>query len=112
LKTIKENKKNNFSEILFHFAINNKTLLITLKLIIAAGLIWYLTYRLDYNKILLSLEYANYYLISVAVVLMALNIYLQYRRWELTSNLLLNQSDKKIIFNLLFTVYLPEHSLL
>ncbi|HED08360.1 MAG TPA: flippase-like domain-containing protein [Ignavibacteria bacterium] len=95
---IKENKKDSIIDILLHFAINNKTLLITLKLIIAAGLIWYLIYKLDYNKIIMSLENANYYLIGFVVGLMVLNLYLQYRRWELTSRLLLSQLDKRKIF--------------
>ncbi|MCH7974473.1 MAG: aminotransferase class III-fold pyridoxal phosphate-dependent enzyme, partial [Bacteroidetes bacterium] len=98
LNKIKENKKAKFREILLHFAINNKKLLITLKLIIAAGLIWYLIYKLDYNEIILSLENANYYLIGFVIGLMMLNLYLQYRRWELTSKLLLNQSNNKKIF--------------
>ncbi|MCH8943004.1 MAG: flippase-like domain-containing protein [Bacteroidetes bacterium] len=98
MNKIKENKKAKFREILLHFAINNKKLLITLKLIIAAGLIWYLIYKLDYNEIILSLENANYYLIGFVIGLMMLNLYLQYRRWELTSKLLLNQSNNKKIF--------------
>ena len=98
MEKIKKNKKVNIKDVLLHFAVNNKTLLITLKLIIAAGLIWYIVYKLDYNEIILSLENANYYLISFVLGLMVLNLYLQYRRWELTSSLLLNQSNKRIIF--------------
>ncbi|MCH7826396.1 MAG: flippase-like domain-containing protein [Bacteroidetes bacterium] len=98
MEIIKENKKTNLRDTLLQFAINNKALLITLKFIIAAGLIWYLIYKLDYNEIILSLKNANYYLIGLVMGLMAINIYLQYRRWELTSKLLLNQSNKRKIF--------------
>jgi len=98
LEKTKENKKANIVDILLHFAINNKALLNSLRLIIAAGLIWYLIYKLDYNELIISLEKANYYLICLALGLMPLNLNLQYRRWKLTSNLLLNQSEKKIIF--------------
>ena len=98
MEIIKENKKTNLRDTLLQFAINNKALLITLKFIIAAGLIWYLIYKLDYNEIILSLKNANYYLIGLVMGLMVINIYLQYRRWELTSKLLLNQSNKRKIF--------------
>ncbi len=98
MEKIKENKKTNIWDILLHFALKNKSLLISLKLIIAVGLIWYIIYRLDLNEIILSLKNANYYLIGFVVGLMILNLYLQYRRWELTSNLFLNQSNRRVIF--------------
>ena len=91
-------QKANIKDTILNFAIKNKTILILLKLLIAFGLIWYLIYKLDHNELIKSLENANYYLIGLAFGLMFLNIYLQYRRWELTANKLLSESDKRKIF--------------
>lgn len=91
-------QKVNIKDSLLNFAIKNKTLLIILKLFIAFGLIWYLVFRLNHNEIINSLRNANYYLITLAFVLMFLNLYLQYCRWELTANKLLSETNKSKIF--------------
>lgn len=77
---------------------NRAKIFLFLKVIIAAGLLGFIVSSIKISEILTALENANYYLITIALVLLVPNIYLQYLKWKLTCKSILNFNDKKIIF--------------
>ena len=77
---------------------NRAKIFLFLKVIIAAGLLGFIVSSIKISEILTALENANYYMITIALVLLVLNIYLQYWKWKLTCKSILNFNDKKIIF--------------
>ena len=77
---------------------NRAKIFLFLKVIIAAGLLGFIVSSIKISEILTALENANYYLITIALVLLVPNIYLQYWKWKLTCKSILNFNDKKIIF--------------
>lgn len=83
-------------------AINKNTLLIAAKLMIAAGLIYYIVNVVDYNKILQAIEEADLTIIGVVTLLGVINIYLQFSKWRLTCTEVLEESDKLKVFRSLF----------
>ncbi len=81
----------------------NKTTIITLaKIIIAAGLLYFLIQTVDYNKIVNALEEANLFLIGFVLLLGLVNIFLQYSKWKLTCSEILKVDDGPKIFRSLF----------
>jgi uncharacterized membrane protein YbhN (UPF0104 family) len=83
-------------------AINKNAILIAAKLLIAAGLIYYIVNVVDYNKILQAIEEANLTIIGVVTLLGVINIYLQFSKWKLTCIEVLGESDKFKVFRSLF----------
>lgn len=90
------------SELKNKIAINKNALLIAAKLLIAAGLIYYIVNVVDYDKILQAVEEANLTIIGVVTILGVINIYLQFFKWKLTCTEVLGESDKFKIFRSLF----------
>jgi uncharacterized membrane protein YbhN (UPF0104 family) len=78
------------------------SLVLAAKLLITAGILYYLVNSVEYNQILLALNEANLMMISVVLLLGILNIYLQYSKWQLTCSEVLQISDKFKIFRSLF----------
>jgi len=82
-------------------AYRNKILLF-LKILIAGGLLTYIISSVKFSELVRAFESANYFLISIAFILVVPNIFLQYWKWKLTCKSILNFSDeKKILFSLL-----------
>ncbi len=81
---------------------NKNRILNVLKIIIAAGLLYYIISSINPAEILKALSEANFWLITLAFILVAPNIFLQYWKWKITCNSVLTYSDKKNIIYSLF----------
>ncbi len=77
-------------------------IILTAKIIIASGLITYLIFKIDSDKILAAFYEANSVIILSVLLLAILNIYLQYWKWELVCRKILGVKEKKKIFRSLF----------
>ena len=77
-------------------------ILISTKVIIAVGLLVYLIYAVNFQEILTVIKEANRYLIAAAFLLSFLNIYLQFYKWKITANVVLQESHNTKIWLSLF----------
>jgi len=77
-------------------------LLISAKVVIALGLLFYLIYAVNFNEILTAIKQANVYLIRVAFLLSFVNIYLQFYKWKITANVVLQENQNSKIWLSLF----------
>jgi len=77
-------------------------LILTVKLLIAAGILIYLIFAYDYRSIISGIQQADIFLLSIAFILSILNIYLQYYKWRITCNTILGESKKSKIWTSLF----------
>jgi uncharacterized protein (TIRG00374 family) len=85
------------------FISRNKTIiLISSKIVIALGLLLYLIYAVNFQEILTAIKEANIYLIITAFLLSIINIYLQFYKWKITSNLVLQEQHNSKIWLSLF----------
>lgn len=90
------------------FSTNNFILLyksqiiLAAKIVIAAGLLFYLINSVNINEITYAIENANINLILFALFLSLLNLYLQFYKWKLTSNFVLNENQNTKILVSLF----------
>jgi uncharacterized membrane protein YbhN (UPF0104 family) len=76
----------------FGFLQKKKVVLIFLiKILIAAGLLVYLVSFIEYNQVISAIKNANLWLISIAFLLSFVNIYLQYSKWRITCNNVLQE---------------------
>ncbi len=78
------------------------SLIIAVKLIISAGLLFYLINTLEYDQIILALKNVNILLLGLVVFLSVFNIYFQYAKWKLTCREVLSETDKSKVFRSLF----------
>lgn len=86
-----ENKIVKHKNVLLHFA----------KFLIAIGLLYYIIKIVNINEIISAIYKADLTLIILVFMLSALNIYLQFIKWKLTTSLILNNSDnRKVIYSL------------
>lgn len=82
--------------------LRNKTIKFILKLLITIGVAYYLYENISLNEIINQVHNSNQYLLFVAVFLGILNIALQYLKWKITVNAVLEINDnKKILSSLL-----------
>lgn len=77
-------------------------LILTGKILIASGILVYLISVMDYQNIISGIEKADMLLVSIALILSILNIYLQYYKWQITCNTILGESKKSKILTSLF----------
>ncbi len=77
-------------------------IIIFIKIIIAAGLLIYIVDRVNPDEIIIALRGANLLFILAALLLLILNIYLQYWKWEVVCKNVLGVSDKSKILKSLF----------
>jgi uncharacterized membrane protein YbhN (UPF0104 family) len=94
-------KKTTIGSLSFRFLSKN-TIIITAKILISAGLLYYLIGSVEYNQIILALNEANLFVIGVVVLLGVVNIFLQYSKWRLTCAEVLEVKDKFKVFRSLF----------
>jgi uncharacterized protein (TIRG00374 family) len=88
---------------LFNFRFLNKnTIVITAKILISAGLLYYLISVVEYNQILSALNEANLLVIGLVILLGIANLFLQYSKWRLTCAEVLEIKDKFKVFRSLF----------
>lgn len=81
---------------------NKKYFLTFLKLLIAAGLLLFLINWINPSQIINAIKSANVIYILSSVLLLIPNVYIQFLKWRLTTQSLLNDFDDKKIFNSLF----------
>lgn len=72
------------------------------RIIIAAGLLVYLIVKFGSFRFSAVLDNLNYYIFTIAAMLSVFNIYLQFLKWKLLSNVCLKETDNREIFNSLF----------
>ncbi len=95
--------KNEISKSIKEANFSNKKIIYNfIKILIAAGLIIFIILKVDLKSIFLAVQKANFYLISFAIILMFINLFLQYWKWKLTSNSMLGENNKKKILLSLF----------
>jgi hypothetical protein len=94
----------NSSTNLFSSAFLNKNILINAaKIIIAAGLLYYLIIAVDYNQIILAISNANHLVILLVFLLGILNLFLQYSKWKLTCREVLGvEANTKVLRSLFY----------
>ncbi len=81
---------------------NKLWLILTAKLLLALGILYYLISYLDYNKIVAALGEVDVLLISTAFLLSFVNIYLQFLKWKLTCKTVLSETNNSKILSSLF----------
>ncbi len=72
------------------------------KIAIAAGLLTYIIYSVNIQEILTAIKQANIFLIAAAFLLSFANIYLQFYKWKITANLVLQENHNSKIWLSLF----------
>jgi len=77
-------------------------ILISAKIIIALGLLIYLIYAVNFQEILTAIKQSNVYLITTAFLLSFVNIYLQFYKWKITANVVLQENHNSKIWLSLF----------
>lgn len=77
-------------------------ILISAKVIIASGLLIYLIFAVNIREILNAIEQANVYLLAAAFLLSVFNIYLQFYKWKITANVVLQENQNSKIWLSLF----------
>lgn len=81
-------------------AISNKERLTSiLKILIAAGLLYYLISAVSFEEIFTALKGANYFLILLACILSFLNIYLQFWKWKVLCREIVDETERKSVLN-------------
>lgn len=90
------------TEIQKYRLINKITVVIAAKLIIAAGLLIFLINFIDYDQIISAINEANLLMIGLVLILGVVNICLQYIKWRITCNEVLEVNDNSKIFRSLF----------
>lgn len=90
------------TEIQKYRLINKITVVIAAKLIIAAGLLIFLINFIDYDQIISAINEANLLMIGLVLILGVANIGLQYIKWRITCNEVLEVNDNSKIFRSLF----------
>jgi len=81
---------------------NKAVILVITKFIIALGLLIYLVYAVNFQEILIAIKQANVYLIVTAFLLSLVNIYLQFYKWKITANVVLQENINSKIWLSLF----------
>ncbi|MCW8803675.1 MAG: hypothetical protein OQK57_04685, partial [Ignavibacteriaceae bacterium] len=94
--------KNSSSHILKFRALKKSRIVIAAKLIIAAGLLYYLINSVEYNQIISAINEANLFIIFIVLLLGFVNIYLQFKKWKLTAVEVLGINENSKIFRSLF----------
>jgi len=84
---------------------HKSALVISIKILIAVGILGYLIYATDYRNIISGIEQANLLLVGIALAFSFLNIYLQYYKWRITCNTFLGEFKKaKILISLFYGI--------
>jgi len=81
---------------------NKAVILVITKIIITLELLIYLIYAVNFQEILAAIKQANVYLILTAFLLSLVNIYLQFYKWKITANVVLQENHNSKIWLSLF----------
>jgi hypothetical protein len=82
--------------------LKKNSLVILAKIIIAAGLLFYIIYSVKYEQIVNALNQANLFIIGIVSILGILNVYLQYHKWRITCEEVLDVKDNLKVVRSLF----------
>lgn len=93
--------KNIFSSDGF-WAKNKNLILIIVKLIITTGLLIYIVNYIETDKIVDAFKRADMFFITVAMVLLGFNVFIQYVKWKECCNTILEVKSRRQIFLSLF----------
>lgn len=94
---------NNSTTSTISISIFSKNTLINLaKILIAAGLLFYLISSVEYDQIFFAINNANILVIGIVFFMGILNIFLQYSKWRLTCGEVLEVNDNSKAFRSLF----------
>lgn len=77
---------------------SRKILLMILKIVVTAALFYYLINIIEFRKIKAALQNADYIFVAAAFLLMFVNVFLQFKKWQLICRNSLNVTDAKKIF--------------
>ncbi len=91
-----------FSFTLELFIKRKKIIIAFAKILIAAGLLVFLINYLNPEQILTAFQSANLILILFAFLLLPVNLFIQFKKWKLSTNYILNENDNKKVFTSLF----------
>ena len=84
------------------YSVHKNKILFVLKILIAGGLLTYIATSIKIPELIRAFNKADYFLISIAFVLVIPNILLQYWKWKLTCKSILGYDDRRtILFSLL-----------
>jgi len=82
-----------------------KKLLVIFKIITSISIIYFLINYIEFDKIRAAIGKANFLLILFAVLLLPLNLFWQFKKWELVCNSMLKINNKrKILFSLFYGI--------
>ena len=81
---------------------SKSTLVFILKILFAVGLLAYFIDKINFNEIENSIISANILFLSIAILLLPFNLYLQFLKWQFTCQTVLKEKDKSKILNSLF----------
>lgn len=82
-----------------------KNLLVIFKIITSISIIYFLINYIEFDKIRAAIGKANFLLILFAVLLLPLNLFWQFKKWELVCNSMLKINNKrKILFSLFYGI--------
>ncbi len=91
-----------FSFTLELFLKKKKLIISFAKILIAAGLLIFLINYLNPKQIFTAFQSANLILILSAFLLLPLNLFIQYKKWKLSTNYILNENNNRKVFTSLF----------
>ena len=78
------------------------SILVTAKIVIALGLLLYIISFVNLKEIIIAIKQANIYFIVAAVLLGFINIFLQYYKWKITANIILQENKNSKVWLSLF----------
>lgn len=84
------------------FSGKKNILIVSAKIFISAGLLYYLVNSVQFYQIISALKNVNILLIGIVLALSLVNIYLQYAKWQLTCAEVLGETNKIKILRSLF----------
>lgn len=77
-------------------------ILVSAKVVIALGLLLFIIYTVNFDEILTAIKQANVTLIAAAFLLSFVNIYLQFYKWKITANIVLQENQNSKIWLSMF----------
>lgn len=85
--------------------VNKKYFVVSIKLFIGFGLLWFIISKINPSEIITSIKNANLFFLIAAFSLVVLNLYIQFKKWHLTCvNILDEQDKKKALYSLFFGI--------
>ncbi len=82
-------------------AVKKNLVFFLLKILVAAGLLLYLIFKINFGEFTSVIRHAKLSFLITGFLLLSVNLFLQYKKWELTcGNYLQEKNKKKILYSL------------